>query len=635
MSVQAGLWFFDGRPVDRAFLRRVGDDVAAFGPDGCDERYLGSLGMIYRPFHTTEESKLENQPCTTAHGNAVMWDGRLDNRSDLIAAMNNGVSQQQTDVEIVGAAYDRWGTECFRRFIGDWALTVWDATERVLILARDYAAIRHLYYLATPEKFFWCSHLAPIVLHSGGRFTVNDNYVAGYMAMYPDANLTPYREINAVPPASFVKVRDKGLSVHTYWTFEPKNPIRYKTDAQYEEHYRYVLRQAVRRRLRSNLPVLADLSGGYDSSAIVCIADDIFANEGALAPRIDTVSLFDRKEPEMDDHLYFTKVEEKRGTKGFHLDAEVSGLLFTVGSTEFSPTPAGHLNDQVKTARHKLFQEGGYRVSLSGTGGDEMNGQATDFRVVMADSLAQLHLKKFASEIKAWSLLMRRSWMQMFFQVFVQLLPLSLRAVLTEHAQNDPWIDAKFSRRCHFRHRKLGQYEGSRFWLPSLRDWAATLATLARHMSTLPLSTDEKRYPYLDRDLFDFVSSIPPDQFLRPGDRRSLMRRALKDYLPKEVLTRKTKATAGRFVTTLVENQWHELQNICDQPLSAHFGYVTPIGFRNAIHDAKIGKQDKIVTFLRLLSLEYWLRDVARRGLISVPGNNAEQLKIDWAQSPI
>jgi len=113
------------------------------------------------------------------------------------------------------------------------------------------------------------------------------------------------------------------------------------------------------------------------------------------------------------------------------------------------------------------------------------------------------------------------------------------------------------------------------------------------------------------------------------------MRRALKDYLPKEVLTRKTKATAGRFVTTLVENQWHELQNICDQPLSAHFGYVTPIGFRNAMHDAKIGKQDKIVTFLRLLSLEYWLRDVARRGLISVPGNNAEQLKIDWAQSPI
>jgi len=72
-----------------------------------------------------------------------------------------------------------------------------------------------------------------------------------------------------------------------------------------------------------------------------------------------------------------------------------------------------------------------------------------------------------------------------------------------------------------------------------------------------------------------------------------------------------------------------------NQPLSAHFGYVTPIGFRNAIHDAKIGKQDKIVTFLRLLSLEYWLRDVARRGLISVPGNNAEQLKIDWAQSPI
>jgi len=72
----------------------------------------------------------------------------------------------------------------FRRFIGDWALTVWDATERVLILARDYAAIDICYYLRL-RKVLLVLPSGTIVLHSGGRFTVNDNYVAGYMAMYP------------------------------------------------------------------------------------------------------------------------------------------------------------------------------------------------------------------------------------------------------------------------------------------------------------------------------------------------------------------------------------------------------------------------------------------------------------------
>src|SRR6266852_3699901 len=133
MSIQAGLWFFDGRPVDEGSLFRVADAITEYEADGSSRYLLGSVGMIYRPFHTTTESRLATQPHVSRCGNVVMWDGRLDNREELICELA-GDLVNKTDVGIVGEAYDRWGTECFRKFLGDWALSIWQPAEKTLIL---------------------------------------------------------------------------------------------------------------------------------------------------------------------------------------------------------------------------------------------------------------------------------------------------------------------------------------------------------------------------------------------------------------------------------------------------------------------------------------------------------------------
>ncbi len=633
MSVQAGLWHFDGRAVDPFFLQRVSNAVATYGPDSCNEWFLGSTGMIYRAYHTTPESKIERQPHIFANGKVMTWDGRLDNRDDLMFALTSAGARPVTDVEIVAAAYDRWGTECFQKLIGDWALSIWDPETKSLVLARDYMAVRHLYYHVTPEKVFWCSHLAPIVLYSGAQFTVNDEYVAGHIVMHPDANLTPYQEIHAVPPGSFAKVHNGNVSIQSYWRFQPQSLIRYKTDAEYEEHYRHVLRQAVRRRLRTDSPVLAELSGGFDSSAIVCMADDILAREGAPAKQVDTLSFYAPHEREMDDHLYFVKVEEKRGRKGFHVDSEADGTPFTFGNSGFCPTPIGQITDHMKPARLQILREGGYRVVLTGVGGDEFNGQCTDPRVLMADLIVQFRFIELGRQLKAWSLLSQRPWMGLFYQACLELLPLSVRARLSKLAQSEPFIDKTFSRRHRLPQRKMGESGGPRFWPPSIRDWAGVPGVMARDMHDALPSLEEKTHPYLDRDFIEFVSAVPYSQMIRPGQRRSLMRRALVNYLPKEVLTRKTKAATGRFVSVLTERQWPEIERISDQPLSAHFGYVDAVGFRKAALEARAGNPTSMVNLTRVLLLEYWLRDVTRRGLVSLPGNEAFPLGVDLAQS--
>src|SRR6266481_2639887 len=320
MSAQAGICNFDGRPVDPVLLMQIADAIARYGPDGGGQHTRGPVGMVYRAFHTTKESRLEIQPYVSPRDFVMTWDGRLDNRDELIELLCGDLTQESTDLAIAAAAFDQWDTNCFRALVGDWAFSIWKPDLCELIFAVDYLAIRHIFYYLRKEHIWWATDLAPLVLLSGDKFRIEDDYIAGYFANDPDAHLTPYREIREVPPGQFVRVRNGRASVERYWRFGPKSRIRYKTDAEYEDHFRCVFRQSVRRRLRSDSPVLAELSGGLDSSSIVCMADDILAKEGAQTPRLDTLSLYDKTEPNGDDWLYFPIVEQKRGKVGAHAE---------------------------------------------------------------------------------------------------------------------------------------------------------------------------------------------------------------------------------------------------------------------------------------------------------------------------
>src|SRR5580692_1557682 len=284
MSVQAGIWNFDGSPVDRKLLADISESLKHHGPDGESCHVDGSVALLYRPFHTTAESRREKQPYSSHRGFILTWDGRLDNRDELIPELHSKLEAHPTDVAIVAAAFDRWETDCFHRLVGDWAVSIWKPEQRELLFATDYMAIKHIFYYHKNDKVWWSTDLSPLVLLSGAKFHVDDDYIAGYFAHSPDGHLTAYREIREVPPGQFVRIRNGNASIERFWRFSPKSRIRYKTDAEYEEHFRHLFRQSVRRRLRSDSPILAELSGGLDSSSIVCMADDIIASEGEHLP---------------------------------------------------------------------------------------------------------------------------------------------------------------------------------------------------------------------------------------------------------------------------------------------------------------------------------------------------------------
>jgi asparagine synthase (glutamine-hydrolysing) len=624
MSVHAGIWNLDGDPVSRECLARVAQPIAGYGPDGETTYSDGAMGMLYRPFHTTSESRFEHQPFVSDSGKVFTWDGRLDNRDELMPQVLQTLRGDRTDVAIVAAAFDRWDKECLAKLVGDWGLAIWDSREQALILARDYMGIRQLFYHTKPKSITWCNHLAPLAL-SGDHFTLCDEYIAGFLASDPDAHLTPYREILSVPPGKCVRVHRGKITIHTHWTFNTRLHTRYKRDAEYEDQYRHLFRQAVRRRLRSASPVLADLSGGFDSSSIVCMADDILAKEGSETPRIDTFSFHDSNEPDEDDFLHFVKVEQKRGKTGFHADLQGSGDSFSLEYPVFVASPEGLGNRvEVKAALSDLLQQHEYRVLLCGRGGDEMNGQPLDPRVQMADLLLDLRLMKLGKQLVAWSLLIRkRPLIQLFLQTLLQLAPMPLRAALTEQGRPESWVNRTFAKKHRMSVRQMGAIKGASFLRPSIRDAIQTIDTLSRRMTSTRPSLVEKRYPYLDQHLVEFLSTIPLDQLLRPGQRRFLMRRALAGLLPVEILNRKTKASFDRSYSVTIAKHWNKLESAFASPLSSRLGYLDKDRIREALADVKAGHVSPfLLRLLNAVCLEYWLRDVVARNIV-------------WVQPPI
>jgi asparagine synthase (glutamine-hydrolysing) len=621
MSVQFGRWNFDGRLADREYLAKAEGMLAPYGPDGGGTYIKDSVGILFRAFHTIKESRSETQPHITPSGAVLTWDGRLDNRPELIRSLRDVVTINSTDVSIVAAAYEEWGTNCFAKLIGDWALSLWNPDSRSLILAKDPIATRHLYYSFDSEQVSWSTILDPLVLFAEKTFALCEEYIAGWLSFFPAAHLTPYMGIDSVPPSSAVLIRAGNRTIRRYWDFDPGKQIRYRTDSEYEEHFRAVLAEAVRRRLRSDSPILAELSGGMDSSSIVCMADTIVARGTTETPRLDTISFYDDSEPNWNEHPYFTKVEEKRGRSGCHIDVGKQEFFkFKFDTDLFPPTPgsgAGRSSEAGRQFAARLTSQGN-RVVLSGVGGDEVTGGVPTPAPELEDLLARGQLRTLAHQLKVWALNKRRPWFHLFFEAARSFFPSVLFRV-PRHKQPGPWLNPQFVRR---NRAALQGYE-SRLKLfgplPSFQNNLGTLDTLRRQLACSALPSEppyEKRYPYVDRGLLEFMYAIPREQLVRPGQRRSLMRRALVGLVPDDLLNRKRKAFITRGPMEAISAEWASLLEISRDMVSGPLGIVNMDAFTEAVQKARKGLEVPIVTLQRALAIEMWLRAAINKRIL-------------------
>ena len=632
MSIQFGKWNFENRPRPSDDLVQV---AALLAPDGADSGSAyseGGVTICYQAFHSTKESHSERQPHISRSGGVITWDGRLDNRAELIGDLRYAVTPDSTDVAIVAAAYEQWDIACFSRLIGDWALSIWNPNNRSLVLAKDPIGIHHLYYSCANNDVRWSTILDPLVLFAGKTFAICEEYVAGWFSQFPATHLTPYVGIHAVPPSSFVLLRPGKIIVKRYWEFDPCKTIRYKTDSEYEDHFRTVFAQSVQRRLRSDRPVLAELSGGMDSSSIVCVADEIIGKGLVDVPRLDTISWYDGSDPNDDDPRYFAIVEEKRGRTGFHINTSSWNGAESRQNTQrrlfrrefddksFAATPFPNVDPSEHSQKYgECIKSGGYRVTLSGIGGDDPTGGGVPTPTPeLQNLLARAKFVRLARRLDAWASKMNKSWFRLLWDVARGFLPLSIVGEPTDLLMV-PWFNPEFVRR---NLSALWGYPRRRSFfgpLPSFQDAVEKLEGHLRLQAQFPVKPallTDRRYPYLDRDLLEFLFAVPREQIVAVGRRRHLMKRALLGIVPDALLKRRRMAVALETVKYNLEEYDYLLKWRCPT-LSIFFGYIDSNGLNDSLTRAR-GNELFARQFLqRTWTLESWLRHLSDRGVIA------------------
>lgn len=619
MNTFYGCWLFD----DRTGIRTLANlPISSVQGEDTETTLLSRGGpcLCARGVETNmlRDRTLESAEQAPAIG--VAWDGRLDNHKELRGEL--GCTRQSKQADCVAAAFQKWQAGAFARLRGDWATTIWNPQEQALFLAKDPMGARPLYYVRTSQAVFWSNSLAWLAHRKEVGSDLNLEYLAGWLSFFADPQLTPYSEIHSVPPSSYVHCNQNGVTIRKYWEFQETGVLRYRDERDYEEHFRIVLRDSVRRRLRSKQPVLAELSGGMDSSSIVCVADAILRVEPHLTPRLDTLSFYDDREPNWDERPYFSLIEARRGREGLHHQVDAAEALAPVFHQErFAPSPA-ELGHGAKT--EKLLSSlaaRGYGAILSGIGGDEFTGGVPTPIPELADLLAGGQFRSLASSLSDWSLAQRRPWMHVLAETLGAFLPASGR--LRPSQKPPSWLTPCFRKR--YRDVFTGYDKPLRlFERPSFQEYLSTVEALRRQLAasaTNPETALERRYPYLDVDLLLFLFSVPRRLLVQPRRRRYLMRRALVGIVPDQILNRKRKAYVVRAPAAAIAARWEDVRALTQNMLAETVGIVSAAEFLRTLENARDGRAIVSLPVQRMLQLEGWLRNISKHeSLRTLPG---------------
>jgi asparagine synthase (glutamine-hydrolysing) len=621
-----------GEAVSQEELRQLASMTGRHAPDGTLVQVYGRIGMGFQPFHTTERSRLESQPVIGPHGNVLVFDGRLDNHDELRHQLGIA-APKPSDSFLVLAAFERWNEQCFSLLVGDWALALWSARQQIVYLARDHAGTRTLYFQNDRGTLTWATHLETFFSGTTAQ-TPDEEYAARYLALQPIGDLTPFKGIRSVPPAHYLIVKEDSVAKVPHWNWFAKGSIRYTSDRQYDEHFLELFKQSVRRRTIPGAPILAHLSGGMDSTSIVCMSDHMRQSQDSAAELLDTLSYYDDDEPNWDEKQYFSITEARRGKVGIHMEALFEDSAFEIpDSPQFLHLFPGADNSGIKQERRLQGAVGNrdYRVMLSGIGGDELLGGVPTPMPELANLLVSGKVGALLRRALQWCVVERSPLIRMLYRTSSfaarQYLPgrfdttnlpgwMTPGATKLMRASEEP----AFRGQQRFNIRPSAISNGRTWW---------------HIMETLPsrypesIMRYEYRYPYLDRELVDFLYRIPREQLVQPGRRRLLMRRALKDIVPEEILERRRKGYLARSPIASLQGATQRIESILADPLLAGYGLADRNKLNLSATKVLSGTDTREWPYLmRAIGLELWLREWSKTPLLGKSPNESDKFML-------
>jgi asparagine synthase (glutamine-hydrolysing) len=623
-----GIWHRDGAPVDAAVLSRMSATIRHRGPDGETSRVVGAAAFVQHRLDTTPDASDELPPDRSTAAVVLAIDGRLHNRDELAAGLS--LEPRCSDNACILAAYDKWGDGCAERLNGDFAIAIFDGDHQRLILIRDSIGVRPLYYFCTPRLLIFASEIKAILAHPLVPRAPCDDGLADFLMLgsrpIDRQEVTCFEGIAALVPAHVCVATRTQLVTRRYWDFDPGLRLRLKSFGEYAEAFHERFSRAVERRVRSARPVALSVSGGFDSSSVFCQIEALRRAGRPPIPPALGISYFGAEGTDADERRYLADIERQYQVAIDRFPMEpLQGLIAgTADQVHAIEAPFIDYMWGVTRELHRRAAAFGARTLLTGTWGDQMLFSSA-YLADLAGTFRWWTIRRHLKEYRRWfgvheSRSLARRFVVDSGRRYIPrgLLPLAKRVKLAvaRRGVDKSWFTDRFLRTAlrfaaepvhlphafHSAHARSIYLEARSKYHVHCLEWNDKVA--ASHGMTVA-------FPFLDRDLVQFLMAVPGDVQNRGGVPRALAREGLRGVLPDAIRARKWKADFSTIVNDGVTNDLPEIvSTLTSDPLSVARHYVDPTRLDAAIAQVRSDRADCLASWniADLFGLEVWLR---------------------------
>jgi asparagine synthase (glutamine-hydrolysing) len=615
------------RHIERAVLTRMNESQHHRGPDEGGLHLEPGIGLGHRRLSIIDLSSGQ-QPLYNEDGNVcTVFNGEIYNFQELVPELLalGHTFRTRSDTEVIVHAWESWGVDCVHRLRGMFAFAIWDRNRDQLFLARDRLGVKPLYYTDDRSGYFlFGSELKSVLAHPSAARDIQPLAVEDYFAYgYVPEPRTIFEGIYKLPPGHHLTIRRGGPvpAPVKYWDV-PFRRLSPMTEQEAGEELIQRLRDSVRIRLISEVPLGAFLSGGVDSSGVVAMM------AGLVNDPVVTCSIaFGDKQ--FNEAAYAEKVAQQFKTQHHveQVDADDVALVDRLANVYDEPYAD---SSAIPTYRVCELARKRVTVALSGDGGDESFGGYRRYRWHM-------HEERLRSRIP---LQLRRPVFGLLGQFYPKAdwAPRVFRAKSTFEALSRDSVEAYFHSVSVLHDGMRSQLFSPRF-RTELQGYKA-VDVLRRHAACAPsdhplsliqyldfktylvgdINTKvdrasmahalEVREPLMDHLLVEWLSGLPPALKLRKGEGKYVLKKALEPYLPADILYRSKMGFAVPLAKWFRGPLRRAVSEAVLGPVLGETGWFNRAYLQRLLQDHQSGRRDYSPSLWTIMMFESFLRNV-------------------------
>jgi asparagine synthase (glutamine-hydrolysing) len=546
----AGILSLDGSKVDTPRLYRMTEVISHRGPDG-DGHWIsddGHVGLGHRRLAILDLSERGAQPMHYGGRYTVTLNGEIYNYVEIKEELKKKGHRfvTETDTEVLLAAYSEYGVSVLERLDGMFAFAIWDETDRRLFCARDRFGEKPFYYYYAPDKRFVFASEVKSLFAFGATRQINNKTLFNYLAY--DVVETPhsksetfFENILKLEASHYILIDSRGqVTKHRYWSIPEIHVDQQISLEDACERFRELFTQSVRRRLRSDVPVGTSLSGGLDSSSVLCTISKLL-NGGGHGQKTFSARF---QNSVLDEGHYMGLAAEAADATQYFTWPNARTLLDNIDDLFYhQEEPFGGASILAQWEVMKLARQENVTVLLDGQGADETLGGYLHY---FSSLFLELYVKdraRFSAEKKAYEDLHKCSFVTDMRFLMEARQPALTRLIGDARRQ--------FTRPSYLRHLHpdfAAEYKTDPPPFERHNDLNETLrhATQGYGLEKLLRFADrnsmafsrEVRLPFLNHELVEFLFTLPASYKISGGWTKRILRQAMEPILPKEITWR-------------------------------------------------------------------------------------------------